>query len=130
MHVFQLLWKGTYFLLSWIFRIQPVYVIDVASAIVAALKDDGASMGKAYELGGPEIFTTHQLVNPSATLTPPSSLPYAPSLVISIHISLAYPPKLFSTFNPLSIILCFYFYFYFIEVVRIYSDFCVGRTYV
>lgn len=42
-------------------KIQPVYVIDVASAIVAALKDDGASMGKVYELGGPEIFTTHQL---------------------------------------------------------------------
>ncbi|KZV21508.1 NADH dehydrogenase [Dorcoceras hygrometricum] len=42
-------------------KIQPVYVIDVASAIIAALKDDGASMGKVYELGGPEIFTTHQL---------------------------------------------------------------------
>lgn len=42
-------------------KIQPVYVIDVASAIVAALKDDGGSMGKVYELGGPEIFTTHQL---------------------------------------------------------------------
>ncbi|XP_073292321.1 NADH dehydrogenase [ubiquinone] 1 alpha subcomplex subunit 9, mitochondrial [Primulina huaijiensis] len=42
-------------------KVQPVYVIDVASAIVAALKDDGASMGKVYELGGPEIFTTRQL---------------------------------------------------------------------
>ncbi|XWS31358.1 hypothetical protein CRYUN_Cryun23aG0069500 [Craigia yunnanensis] len=28
-------------------KIQPVYVVDVASAIVAALKDDGTSMGKA-----------------------------------------------------------------------------------
>ncbi|XP_052211637.1 NADH dehydrogenase [ubiquinone] 1 alpha subcomplex subunit 9, mitochondrial [Diospyros lotus] len=42
-------------------KIQPVYVVDVASAIVAALKDDGTSMGKLYELGGPEIFTVHQL---------------------------------------------------------------------
>ncbi|CAK9133430.1 unnamed protein product [Ilex paraguariensis] len=42
-------------------KIQPVYVVDVASAIVAALKDDGTSMGKVYELGGPEIFTMHQL---------------------------------------------------------------------
>ncbi|GMH20436.1 hypothetical protein Nepgr_022277 [Nepenthes gracilis] len=42
-------------------KIQPVYVVDVAGAIVAALKDDGSSMGKVYELGGPEIFTVHQL---------------------------------------------------------------------
>ncbi|KAK4482366.1 hypothetical protein RD792_009519 [Penstemon davidsonii] len=42
-------------------KIQPVYVVDVASAIVAALKDDGSSMGKTYELGGPEIYTMHQL---------------------------------------------------------------------
>lgn len=45
-------------------RIQPVYVVDVASAIIAALKDDGSSMGKIYELGGPEIYTTHELVCP------------------------------------------------------------------
>ncbi|KAF3436079.1 hypothetical protein FNV43_RR23171 [Rhamnella rubrinervis] len=42
-------------------KIQPVYVVDVAAAIVAALKDDGTSMGKVYELGGPEIFTVHEL---------------------------------------------------------------------
>ncbi|ONH93127.1 hypothetical protein PRUPE_8G214700 [Prunus persica] len=42
-------------------KIQPVYVVDVAGAIVAALKDDGTSMGKVYELGGPEVFTVHQL---------------------------------------------------------------------
>ncbi|KAL0419705.1 UNVERIFIED_CONTAM: NADH dehydrogenase [ubiquinone] 1 alpha subcomplex subunit, mitochondrial [Sesamum radiatum] len=42
-------------------KIQPVYVVDVASAIVAALKDDGSSMGKVFELGGPEIYTLHQL---------------------------------------------------------------------
>ncbi|KAI4350308.1 hypothetical protein L6164_004776 [Bauhinia variegata] len=42
-------------------RIQPVYVVDVAAAIMAALKDDGTSMGKIYELGGPEVFTLHEL---------------------------------------------------------------------
>ncbi|CAK7349503.1 unnamed protein product [Dovyalis caffra] len=42
-------------------KIQPVYVVDVAAAIIAALKDDGSSMGKVYELGGPEIFTLHEL---------------------------------------------------------------------
>ncbi|XP_059660187.1 NADH dehydrogenase [ubiquinone] 1 alpha subcomplex subunit 9, mitochondrial [Cornus florida] len=42
-------------------KIQPVYVVDVAAAIIAALKDDGTSMGKVYELGGPDVFTLHQL---------------------------------------------------------------------
>ncbi|KAJ7977164.1 NADH dehydrogenase [ubiquinone] 1 alpha subcomplex subunit 9, mitochondrial [Quillaja saponaria] len=42
-------------------KIQPVYVVDVAAATVAALRDDGTSMGKVYELGGPEIFTEHDL---------------------------------------------------------------------
>lgn len=42
-------------------KIQPVFVADVAGAIVAALKDDGSSMGKLYELGGPEVFTVHEL---------------------------------------------------------------------
>lgn len=54
-------------------RIQPVCVVDVASAIVSALKDDGTSMGKIYELGEPEVFTTHELVN---------SLPHRPSCCI------------------------------------------------
>ncbi|KAI3819599.1 hypothetical protein L1987_13440 [Smallanthus sonchifolius] len=41
--------------------IQPVYVAGVASAVVAALKDDGSSMGKLYELVGPDIYTILQL---------------------------------------------------------------------
>lgn len=39
-----------------------MYVSDVASAVVSALKDDGTSMGKVYELGGPDIYTMRQLV--------------------------------------------------------------------
>ncbi|KMZ62877.1 NADH-ubiquinone oxidoreductase 39 kDa subunit [Zostera marina] len=42
-------------------RIQPVYVVDVAAAVIASLRDDGASMGKIYELGGPQVFTIHEL---------------------------------------------------------------------
>jgi NADH dehydrogenase (ubiquinone) 1 alpha subcomplex subunit 9 len=42
-------------------KIQPVYVVDVAAAIVNSLKDDGTSMGKSYGLGGPEIYTVHDL---------------------------------------------------------------------
>lgn len=36
--------------------------MDVAAAIVNSLKDDGTSMGKTYELGGPDIYTVHDLV--------------------------------------------------------------------
>lgn len=39
-----------------------MYVADVAGAIVSALQDDGTSMGKVYELGGPDVYTVHQLV--------------------------------------------------------------------
>ncbi|KAF5960705.1 hypothetical protein HYC85_001914 [Camellia sinensis] len=50
-------------------RIQPVYVVDVASAIVTALNDDCTSMGKVFELGGPEVFTVHELVRDKSILT-------------------------------------------------------------
>ena len=39
-----------------------MYVVDIAAGIVSALKDDGTSIGKIYELGGPEIYTVHELV--------------------------------------------------------------------
>lgn len=47
-----------------------MYVADVASAVVAALKDDGSSMGKLYELGGPDVYTLRQLVILSSLLFP------------------------------------------------------------
>ena len=43
-------------------RLQAVHVMDVAAAIVAAVKDDGTSMGKTYDLGGPDIFSVKDLV--------------------------------------------------------------------
>jgi uncharacterized protein YbjT (DUF2867 family) len=42
-------------------RFQPVYVGDVARAMVAAL-DDGETRGKAYELCGPGAYTMKELV--------------------------------------------------------------------
>lgn len=42
-------------------RFQPVYVGDVADAIVHALEND-AARGKIYELGGPQIFTFRELM--------------------------------------------------------------------
>lgn len=38
-------------------RFQPVYVVDVARAVVAALADPNAHAGKTYALGGPDILT-------------------------------------------------------------------------
>lgn len=42
-------------------RFQPVYVDDVARAVVQALKDP-ASQGKTYELGGPRVYSFKQLM--------------------------------------------------------------------
>jgi NADH dehydrogenase len=42
-------------------QFQPVWVEDVASAIVAAL-DQPASIGQTLECGGPTVYTLEQLV--------------------------------------------------------------------
>ena len=42
-------------------RFQPVYVGDVADAIVAALERDDA-LGRTYELGGPQIYSFTELM--------------------------------------------------------------------
>jgi NADH dehydrogenase (ubiquinone) 1 alpha subcomplex subunit 9 len=42
-------------------RLQPVYVRDVAEALLAVLKDKD-SAGKTYSLAGPRIFTRQELV--------------------------------------------------------------------
>ena len=42
-------------------RFQPVYVGDVADAIVAAL-DAGRRAGQTYELGGPPVYSFTELM--------------------------------------------------------------------
>lgn len=42
-------------------RFQPVFVLDVADAFINAMSTP-ATIGRAYELGGPEIFTLEELV--------------------------------------------------------------------
>jgi len=42
-------------------RFQPVYVGDVADAVLAALDDPGAA-GRTYELGGPRVYTFAELM--------------------------------------------------------------------
>ncbi len=50
-------------------KFQPVYVGDVAKAIVAALTDPGAHGGHTYELGGPEIISMGDLNRRIAVIT-------------------------------------------------------------
>lgn len=54
--------------LSWVIplacpkaRLQPVYAVDVAAAMTAAL-DDPMTHGENYELGGPQSYTLKELV--------------------------------------------------------------------
>lgn len=42
-------------------RFQPVYVIDVAAAVAAALRDPEAHGGKTYALGGPDTLSMVEL---------------------------------------------------------------------
>lgn len=42
-------------------RMQPVFVGDVADAVLAALESD-AAMGKIYELGGPRVWTFREIL--------------------------------------------------------------------
>jgi len=42
-------------------RLQPIYVEDVAEAITRMLADPRAP-GRTYELGGPRVYTLHELV--------------------------------------------------------------------
>ncbi|KAH6559654.1 hypothetical protein KP509_1Z001900 [Ceratopteris richardii] len=44
-------------------RLQPTFVMDVAAAIIAAVKDDGSSMGRTYDLGGPDVYEVQELVD-------------------------------------------------------------------
>jgi uncharacterized protein YbjT (DUF2867 family) len=48
-------------------RFQPVWVQDVAAAIVRCLDDD-ATIGQTYELAGPQVFTLKQLVQTAGRL--------------------------------------------------------------
>ena len=43
-------------------RFQPVWVEDVAAAIVRSLADPAATVGRTFELGGPEVCTLAELV--------------------------------------------------------------------
>jgi uncharacterized protein YbjT (DUF2867 family) len=42
-------------------RFQPVYVGDVAGAVIRVL-DDPATAGRTYELGGPKVYTFRALM--------------------------------------------------------------------
>ena len=43
-------------------RFQPVYVVDVARAIVASLTDPATFGGKTFELGGPKVYAFRDII--------------------------------------------------------------------
>lgn len=43
-------------------KFQPVYVADVAAAVVAALSTPGVHGGQTYELGGPDVLSMEALI--------------------------------------------------------------------
>lgn len=43
-------------------RFQPVYVLDVVKAIVAALSDPGRFGGQVFELGGPRAYAFREII--------------------------------------------------------------------
>jgi NADH dehydrogenase len=49
-------------------RFQPVFVDDVIAALLACLRG-GASAGRTYELGGPQVYTLREIVQLVARLT-------------------------------------------------------------
>ena len=49
-------------------RFQPVWVQDVAAAIVRCLDDD-ATIGRTYEIAGPQVFTLRELVEAAGRLS-------------------------------------------------------------
>ncbi|HNQ92332.1 MAG TPA: complex I NDUFA9 subunit family protein [Alphaproteobacteria bacterium] len=49
-------------------KFQPVYVEDVAAAVLAALKNP-ASVGQTYELGGPDVMTLKGVYKKVETMT-------------------------------------------------------------
>ena len=66
-------------------RFQPVYVLDVAAAALAALERRDAA-GKTYELGGPAIFTFRELMELMMAHTKrPRPLVHVPFWVASLE---------------------------------------------
>lgn len=43
-------------------KFQPVYVVDVAAAVVAALADPARHGGRCYDLGGPDLVSMEALI--------------------------------------------------------------------
>jgi NADH dehydrogenase len=73
-------------------RLQPVFVGDVALAALAALNDP-ASVGRTYELGGPETMTLREIMALTLSITERQRalvpLPFGPALLIARMTELA-----------------------------------------
>jgi uncharacterized protein YbjT (DUF2867 family) len=77
-------------------RFQPVYVEDVAAAVLRAL-DDRASCGQAYDLCGPTVYTLRELVALAGALSGRRRL------IVGLPDALAYPLALALELLPLKL---------------------------
>lgn len=74
-------------------KFQPVYVGDVAKAVVAALGDAGSHGGRTYELGGPDVFSMADLyrwIADSIGRRPP--MPHLPDGIGALLASMSFLP--------------------------------------
>lgn len=83
-------------------RFQPVFVGDVASAIVNAL-DTPATFGRCYEIAGPEIYTLRELIRFAGQLSghprPVIALPDTLGRLQALVLEMLPGPKLMSRDN-------------------------------
>ncbi len=73
-------------------RFQPVYVADVANAIISALGQDEAR-GQTYELGGPSVYSFKDLLQYILRETGRHNLllpvPFGPAMLMALGLSVA-----------------------------------------
>lgn len=78
-------------------KLQPIYVGDVADAIMASL-DDGATKGRMLEIGGPQVVTLQEILEFVARTTERNRLfvpqPYPFSLMTGAFLGLLPSPLL------------------------------------
>ena len=86
-------------------KFQPVYVCDVAEAIVRALKDK-SSIGKTFELGGTQVATFKELMQlilhtvERRKILMPVPFWFASLMALSVEVGLAVPAKLIAGLTP------------------------------
>ena len=78
-------------------RFQPVFIEDVAAVILRSL-EDGASVGKSYDLCGPKVYTLRELVEYVGGITDHSRW------VVSLNDTLSYLQAMVMELSPVTLL--------------------------